>query len=88
VTCNSNKTHLILLPIERGGIAGNGYETWSPYLRKRIIKTLGSIDVYENRFNAHCLPDHKFSEIRWDENTKSENPDNMTDDEIRENFNC
>lgn len=86
VTCNSNKTHLILLPIERGGIAGNGYETWSPYLRKRIIKTLGSIDVYENRFNAHCLPDHKFSEIRWDENTKSENPDNMTDDEIREKF--
>ena len=74
------------MPIDRGGVGGNGYETWSPNLRKRIIKVLGSIDVYENRFNAHCLPDHKFSEIRWDENTKEENPDNMTDTEIRQKF--
>lgn len=84
--CGGNRTHLILLPIKRLTNNGNGYETWSPQLRKRIIKVLGSIDVYEGTFNANCLPDHKFSEIRWDENTKSENPDNMTDDEIKEKF--
>jgi len=85
-TCGKNKTHLMLLPIERGGVSGNGYETWSPYLRKRIIRVLGSIDVYEGSFSAHCLPDHKFSEIRWDKNTKAENPDTMSDDEIRAKF--
>lgn len=30
----------------------------------------------------NCLPDHKFSEIRWDADTKAENPDNMTNEEI------
>lgn len=84
--CGENKTHLILLPIERGGVEGNGYETWSPALRKRIIRVLGSIDVYEGTFSAHCLPDHKFSEIRWDESTKAENPDTMSDEEIRAKF--
>ena len=47
---------------------------------------LGSVDVYEGTYSPHCLPDHKFSEIRWDENTKAENPDTMTDDEIRSKF--
>ena len=84
--CRANKTHLILLPIERGGLGGNGYETWSPALRKRIIRVLGSVDVYENVTSPHCLPDHKFSEIRWDEGTKAENLDSMTDDEIRSKF--
>ena len=84
--CKANKTHIILLPIERGGINGNGYETWSPALRKRIIHVLGSVDVYENVVSPHCLPDHKFSEIRWDDSTKSENPDTMTDEEICAKF--
>lgn len=84
--CKENKTHLLLLPIERRGIQGNGYETWSPALRKRIIKVLGSVDVYEGTISPHCLPDHKFSEIRWDENTKAENPDTMTDEDIRSKF--
>lgn len=84
--CKSNKTHLLMLPLERFSINGNGYETWSPALRKRIIKLLNSYDVYEDRYNSNCLPDHKFSEIRWDENTKSENPDTMTDEEIRAKF--
>jgi len=84
--CAANKTHLILLPIERGGVEGNGYETWSPSLRKRIIKLLGSVDVYEKAVNPHCLPDHKFPEIRWDENTKEENPENMSDSEIRQKY--
>ena len=85
-TCGENKTQLILLPIERGIIADNGYEKWSATLRKRIIRVLGGVDVYEGTFCAHCLPDHKFSEIRWDKNTKSENPDTMSDEEIRKKF--
>lgn len=84
--CNANKTHIQLLPIERGGIAGNGYETWSPALRSRIIRVLNSIDVYEYKSNIHSLPDHKFSEIRWGDNTKEVNPDDMTDSEIKAKF--
>lgn len=84
--CKNKKTHLILLPIERCGVEGNGYETWSLTLRKRIINVLNSIDVYEGTFSPHCLPDHKFSEIRWDEHTKTENLDAMTDDEIKAKF--
>ena len=76
----------MLLPLDRQQENGNGYETWSLELRKRIIKVLNAIDVYENVKSPHCLPDHKFSEIRWDENTKSENPDDMTDEEIQQKF--
>lgn len=85
-TCNANKTHIIMLQIERGGNKGNGYETWSRSLRMRIIHVLGGVDVYECVSSQHCLPDHKFSEIRWDDGTKAENPDSMTDDEIRQKF--
>ncbi len=84
--CQANKTHLILLPINRGILEGNGYETWSPSLRKRIIKILEGIDVYENVKTRHCLPDHKFSEIRWDNDTKVDNLEGMSDQEIRQKF--
>ena len=84
--CKRNTSQRILLPIMRGCSEGNGYETWSAALRKRIINVLGGIDVYEDVSSPHCLPDHKFSEIRWDDETKAENPDTMTDDEIREKF--
>lgn len=84
--CHANKTHLILLPIPRGLSRGNGYEIWSSTLRKRIINVLSGIDVYENTKNPHCLPDHKFSEIRWDKNTKETNDENMSDQEIIKKF--
>lgn len=85
--CKNNKsTNLMLLPIPRVEIAGNGYETWSTKLRKRILSVLNHIDVYENTSNQNCLPDHKFPEIRWDEYTKEENPENMTDKEICQKF--
>ena len=83
---NNRSTRLIMLPIDRVEIAGNGYETWSKPLRERILKLFNYIDAYEGKKNKNCLPDHKFSEIRWDENTKAKNPDDMTDDEIREKF--
>lgn len=85
-TCNKNTTHLCLIPIQRSNIEGNGYETWSPKLRERILKVLNGIDVYENKKKSHLLPDHKFPEIRWNETTKSENPNTMTDDEIKKKF--
>lgn len=84
--CGSNQTHLILLPIERGEAKGNGYETWSQTLRKRIITTLEGFDVYENVKSTHCLPDHKFPEIRWDSDTKDINREDMTTDEIKKKF--
>lgn len=83
---NRRSTRLLLLPIDRVEIAGNGYETWSLALRQRILRVFKYIDAYEGKENRNCLPDHKFSEIRWDENTKAENPDNMTDAQIRDKF--
>ena len=84
--CKANTTHIMMLPIPRGGAQGNGYETWTPALRKRIIHVLNGFDVYECAQSPHCLPDHKFPEIRWDEETKGENPATMTDEEIRQKF--
>ena len=84
--CGANKTHILLLPITRGGIAGNGYETIPPALKKRILAVLGGVDVYENRKNPHSLPDHKFSEIRWDNAVKAINPVDMSEEEICNKF--
>ena len=83
---NNRSTRLMLLPVDRVEIAGNGYETWSPALRTRILKLFNYVDAFEGCVNRNCLPDHKFSEIRWDSQTKAENPDIMTDDEIRAKF--
>ena len=78
--CKKNTTHHILLRLPIGAL--RKYETWSPELRKRIIKVLGNVDVYEDRkASADILPDHKFPETRWDEHTSADNDDNMTDDD-------
>lgn len=82
--CKKNTTHIQLLPIPRG--TPTGYETFTPQLRKKIIKTLKRYDVYEERINDNVLPDHKFSEIRWDEKTAEENPNDMTEEEIKAKF--
>ena len=63
-----------------------GYETWSPVLRKKILKVLNNVDVYECRQAASLLPDHKFPEIRWDEKTREQNPDDMSEEEIKAKF--
>jgi len=84
--CNANKTHILLLPVERGLTEGNGYERWSPAFRKRILSVLENFDVYEFAKNPYLLPDHKYSEIRWGTSTKAENSDDMTDEEIRSKF--
>ena len=85
-TCGTNTTQLLLLPLERLPNPGNGYETWSPRLRARILAVLGGVDVYENKPGRALLPDHKFPEIRWAQSTKAVNPDDMSDQEIRAKF--
>lgn len=83
---NGKKAERLLLPIPRGSLTG--YEIFSPAFRKKALDTLGNINVYElSSANKHgLLPDHKFPEIRWDEETRSENPDTMSAEEIKEKF--
>jgi hypothetical protein len=78
-------THILLLPIPKGG--GTGYEIMSESFKKKAIKALSSINAFElSNANKHGLiPDHKFPEIRWDNKTKEEN-ETLTDDEIKEKF--
>lgn len=79
-------THHLLLPLARGGITG--YETWSPALRRKIIQVLGAVDAYEiPGGNLHnLLPDHKFPEIRWVEDSRRANLEALTDEEIQRDF--
>lgn len=81
-----NTTQILLIPLEKG--AQTGYEVFSPKLRKRIIKVLGNYDAYEGKVRPghSLLPDHKFPEISWDKDTRADNPDDMTDEQIKAKF--
>lgn len=83
-TCAANRTHLLLVPLPRGG--QTGYETWSPTLRARMVRILGGFDAYEGKPAQHLLPDHKFPEIRWDAETRRDSLEHLTDDQIRKQF--
>lgn len=82
---DSKGTHILLLPIPKGG--GTGYEIMSTSFKNKAIKALNSINAFElSSANKHGLiPDHKFPEIRWDENTKQEN-ESLTETEIKAKF--
>ncbi|MDQ2805778.1 MAG: restriction endonuclease [Chloroflexota bacterium] len=84
--CAKNTTHIRLIPYEKG--AASGYEVFSPQLKRRIIALLGAANVYEARVvpPSTLIPDHKFPEIRWAADTRRENPDTISDDEIRAKF--
>lgn len=82
--CGKNTTHVILLPLPRG--VETGYEGWTPKARERMLKVLGSYDAYEDCVRGSLLPDHKFPEIRWDETTREENPEDMPEAAIRAKF--
>jgi len=81
-----NCTHLLLLPLPRGGITG--YETWSPEIRNKIIDVLQTWDAYEGKKGKKdgLLPDHKFPEIRWDDSVKREDLSQLSDEEILHDF--
>lgn len=84
ITCGKSTTQVLLVSLPRN--AETGYETWSAKLWSRIITVLGKLDAYENTCRDSLLPDHKFPEIRWDEKTKQDNDDGMTDEEIKGKF--
>jgi len=84
--CKKKSTHIMLLPIKRGGLTG--YEAWSPELRRRIVTVLKSYDAFEGKTTnpEKLLPDHKFPEIRWDAKTKRNDIENLSSDEIKKDF--
>lgn len=85
-SCGKKNTQQILVPIKRGGITG--YETWSPAVRNKIIKVLRCYDAYEARTGKkeNLLPDHKFPEIRWDESTKRESLELLSETDMIRDF--
>jgi hypothetical protein len=82
--CENKGTSLLLAPLPRG--LETGYETWSPAKRKQIMSVLGNYDAYEGKVASHLLPDHKFPEIRWDSDTKRHSLEDLTEKEIRSDF--
>lgn len=76
----------ILLPIPLH--VEMGYETFSPQLKARIIRLLRERNAFEARITPKkaLIPDHKFSEVRWGDKTKGENPMDMSDSEIIRKF--
>ncbi|MBR1851130.1 MAG: hypothetical protein IJ789_07135 [Bacteroidales bacterium] len=76
----------ILLPIPLH--TEMSYETFSAQFKARVIRLLNERNAFEARATAKksLIPDHKFSEVRWNEETKGENSINMTDDEIIKKF--
>lgn len=76
----------ILLPLPLH--AERGYETFTPQFKARVIRLLQERNAFEAKVTNKkaLIPDHKFSEVRWDDETKAENPMNMTDDEIKQKF--
>lgn len=80
------KSARILLPIPK--TAERGYEIFSTQFKARVIRLLKGINAYENKRTTPkgLIPDHKFSEIRWDEDTKAENTMDMSDQEVIQKF--
>lgn len=76
----------IMLPLPLH--AERGYETFTPQFKARVIRLLQERNAFEARVTNKkaLIPDHKFSEVRWDDETKAENPMEMTDAEIRQKF--
>ena len=65
-----------------------GYETFTPQFKARVIRLLKERNAFEARVTAKkaLIPDHKFSEVRWDDETKAENSMEMTDEEVIQKF--
>lgn len=82
-----DKTTITLLPFPK--YAEMGYEKgFTKQFKARVIRLLKSRNAFEAKvtYAKALIPDHKFPEVRWDENTKAENPKDMTDAEIIEKF--
>jgi hypothetical protein len=86
VQYGNERTTSTLLPFPK--YQEMGYETFTPQFKARVIRLLKGINAFEAKETNRksLIPDHKFSEVRWDESTKAENPINMTDQEIIQKF--
>ena len=64
------------------------YETFTTQFKARVIRLLGRRNAYEAKETSPkaLIPDHKFSEVRWDDETKAANSMDMTDEEIIQKF--
>lgn len=74
---------LVPVPISKEHIKN---ETMSKKFVEKVIKVLNSVDAFENKKANQLLPDHKFSEIRWDSTVAEENSLDMSDERIKEKF--
>lgn len=83
---NGYQTRYWILPLPRINVMC--YETMSDSFRKKVKATFNGINAFENKeTNPNgILPDHKFPEIRWDENTYEENFEEMSETQIRQKF--
>ncbi len=65
-----------------------GYEAFTPQFKARVIRLLGGRNAFEARVTTKkaLIPDHKFSEVRWDEETRAKNSMEMSDEEIIQKF--
>jgi hypothetical protein len=84
--CDSGKTYDVLVPLPRRGTLG--YEIMSPCFRSRCFTLLKNYDVYEAKpgKEKQLVVEHKFPEIRWDSETRRESLDDLTDNEIINDF--
>ncbi len=80
-----DKTTSTLLPFPKH--TEMGYENFKQ-IKARIIRLLENRNAFEARVTSagSLIPDHKFSEVRWDDATKAENSADMSDDEIIRKF--
>lgn len=83
---SGRETSRILLPIPL--VEGMGYETFNDQFKARVIRVLKGINAFEAKQTTKkgLIPDHKFSEVRWDSKTKADNPMTMTDTDIKNKF--
>lgn len=81
------KTTSTLLPFPKH--KEMGYEKgFTKQFKARVIRLLKGRNAFEARVTSakSLIPDHKFSEVRWDDKTKAENSMDMSDAEVIQKF--
>lgn len=85
--CGKEQTTYSLTPIL--SCAKQSYEIIPYALKKKICQLFDYKDSYTGIRNTEVsshIPDHKFPEDRWDENTPVNNSPDMSEEEIKEKF--
>lgn len=78
------KTYHMLLPFPM--VKAPTYETIPPLVRRKIFKLLEGVNAFTGcPCGISALPDHKFPEIRWTEDTAVAN-ETLSDEELRSKF--